>query len=219
MRACDCDTASRLCVRTVLCRSAFPLVPPLRSTGSAAACAALFVRFIATMGKSDFSGPFISGFGLRPSQSGPGLGKPRRPGDIPVSAQEMSVHARVFYDAGLTGVSRFRRTPCCLMQDGKHRYPKGGFRRSMTGPHAPLSTRRRGPREPPRMTQGRCGSLDLRRKGLSPSISRCTRPPHHVSSGTLKTARLGPWIASAAQAATSSHFAARNTLKPATTVS
>jgi hypothetical protein len=37
MRACACDTASRLCVRSALCRSAFSLGPPLRSTGSAAA--------------------------------------------------------------------------------------------------------------------------------------------------------------------------------------
>jgi hypothetical protein len=44
MRACACDTASRLCVRTVLCRSAFSLAPPLRSTGSAAAEAALLPR-------------------------------------------------------------------------------------------------------------------------------------------------------------------------------
>ena len=46
MRACACDTASRLCVRTVLCSSAFSLAPPLRSTGSAAAEAALFARFL-----------------------------------------------------------------------------------------------------------------------------------------------------------------------------
>ena len=32
MRACACDTAARLCVRTVLCSSAFSLAPSLRST-------------------------------------------------------------------------------------------------------------------------------------------------------------------------------------------
>src|SRR6188472_2461868 len=31
MRACACDTASQLCVRTVLCSSAFSLAPPLRA--------------------------------------------------------------------------------------------------------------------------------------------------------------------------------------------
>ena len=72
MRACAWDTASRLCVRTVLCSSAFSLAPPLRSTGSAAAEAALFARFSATTGRSDFSFPLIVGYGLRPSRRGPG---------------------------------------------------------------------------------------------------------------------------------------------------
>src|SRR3954452_19433369 len=45
MRACACDTASRPCVRSVLCRPAFLLVPPLPSADSAAACAALFAGF------------------------------------------------------------------------------------------------------------------------------------------------------------------------------
>ena len=72
MRVCACDTASRLCVRTVLCRSAFSLAPPLRSTGSAAAEAALFARFLATSGRSDFSIALIVGYGLRPSRQRPG---------------------------------------------------------------------------------------------------------------------------------------------------
>ena len=72
MRACACDTASRLCVRTVLCSSAFSLAPPLRSTGSAAAEAALFARFLATSGRSDFSIALIVGYGLRPSRHRPG---------------------------------------------------------------------------------------------------------------------------------------------------
>ena len=72
MRACACDTASRLCVRTVLCRSAFSLAPPLRSTGSAATEAALFARFLATSGRSDFSIALIVGYGLRPSRQRPG---------------------------------------------------------------------------------------------------------------------------------------------------
>jgi len=72
IRACACDTATRLCVRTVLCSSAFSLALPLRSTGSAAAEAALFARFSATTGRSDFSLAFIVGYGLRPSRRGPG---------------------------------------------------------------------------------------------------------------------------------------------------
>src|SRR5262245_58597467 len=72
MRACACDTASRLCVRTVLCRSTFSLAPPLRSTSSAVAEATLFARFSATLGRSDFSLALIVGYGLRPSRRGPG---------------------------------------------------------------------------------------------------------------------------------------------------
>ncbi len=70
MRACACDTASQLYVRTVP-RSAFSLVLPLRSTSSAAAEAALFARFSATSGSSDFSLAFIVGCGLRPSRRVP----------------------------------------------------------------------------------------------------------------------------------------------------
>src|SRR4029450_393958 len=72
MRACARDTASRLCVRTVLCSSAFSLAPPLRSTGSAATEVALFARFLATSGRSDFSIALTVGYGLRPSRQRPG---------------------------------------------------------------------------------------------------------------------------------------------------
>jgi hypothetical protein len=48
----------------------------------------------------------------------------------------------------------------------------GLFRGSMAGLCAPLSTLRRGPRGPLRMTRGRCGSLFLHRKGLAPSTPR-----------------------------------------------
>ena len=74
MRACACDTAARLCVRTVLCSSAFLLVPPLPSIGSAAACAALFANFVGTISESDCSVPFIVGYDLRSSRCGPANG-------------------------------------------------------------------------------------------------------------------------------------------------
>src|SRR5215831_16771513 len=54
MRPSACDTVSRRCVRPVLCWFAFPLVPALRSTGSAADGSALFASFSATMAGSDF---------------------------------------------------------------------------------------------------------------------------------------------------------------------
>jgi len=54
--------------------------------------------------------------------------------------------------------------------------PKIGlFRGSMAGLCAPLSTLRRDPRGPLRMTRGRRGSLLLHRKGLAPSTP-CRSP-------------------------------------------
>ena len=64
-------TRARLCVRCVLCCSAFPLVLGLGSANSAAGRPALFIGFIATMPESDFSGSCISDFGSSPSRYGP----------------------------------------------------------------------------------------------------------------------------------------------------
>jgi hypothetical protein len=105
-RSCAWDTAARLWVRTVLCSSAFPSIPPLRSISSAAAGAALFADFPATMGRSDFSGPCITGYGLRPSRCGPGIGARDGLGDLPVPVQETDAHARVFDDAEPDSLSR-----------------------------------------------------------------------------------------------------------------
>jgi hypothetical protein len=95
-------TRARLCVRCVLCWSAFPLVPSLGSTNSAAGCPALFVGFIATMPESDFSGSCISGYSSSLSRCGPSghngaYGQSR---DLPVPEQRASVHARVSDHAG-----------------------------------------------------------------------------------------------------------------------
>src|SRR5271155_2861489 len=192
MRACACDTASRLCVRTVVCWSAFSLVPPLGSTCSSAARAAEFAGFTATMGESDFSGPFIVGFGLRPSRRGPCKTPQGQSRDIPVPDQEASAHASVYDDAEPTYVSRSRHGPYCLLQDGKHRRSEVGFRRSMAGLRYPLSTLRFAPHGSPRMTRGRCGSLRLHRRGLSPNAS-CRSPGapvHPISLGQKPTFKL-----------------------------
>src|SRR5208282_4378758 len=74
MRPCACDTASRLCVRPVLCWSAFLSVPPLPSTDSATVRTALFAGLLGTTSGSDCSVPCIIGYGLRPSQCGPVVG-------------------------------------------------------------------------------------------------------------------------------------------------
>src|SRR5262245_29218120 len=62
--------------------------------------------------------------------------------------------------------------------------PKLGlFRGSMAGLCAPLSTLRRDPRGPLRMTWGRCGSLLLHRKGLAPSAPCRSPGASHMLSG------------------------------------
>jgi hypothetical protein len=73
-----CVTLIRLCVRHVLSWPAFPLVPALGSTNSAADRSALFVGFPATMAESDFSGPCIIGYGSSPSRCGPATAAPSR---------------------------------------------------------------------------------------------------------------------------------------------
>ena len=174
MRACAWDTASRLCVRTVLCTPAFLSIPPLPSTDSAAGRPALFAGFIGTISESDFCAPFIIGVGLRPSRCGP----PTTAGgnaDLPVPVQEAYVHARVSDDAGSGQHSRSRASPCCLLPFREHRHPKQDFRRSMAGLYAPLSTLRPYPHGHRRMTRGQCGSLALHCRGLAP-LTSCRSP-------------------------------------------
>ena len=184
MRACACDTASRRRagsarlrhdVRSVLCWPAFLLVPPLPSTDSATADAALFTGFAGTIGRSDFSPSCIIGFGSRlPNAAHRAMPEGER-GDLPVPEQKMCAHARVSDDAGSTRCSRWRTWSYCLLLSRKHGHPEGVFRRSMAGLHVPLSTLHAQPRGRPRMTRGRCGSLLLHRNGLAPSIS-CQSP-------------------------------------------
>jgi hypothetical protein len=63
MRSSAWDTLAQLCVWCVLLWIALPLAPPLPSTASAAANAALFGGFPGTMGGSDFHRPCIIGLG------------------------------------------------------------------------------------------------------------------------------------------------------------
>src|SRR5215813_14338132 len=102
MRACACDTASRLWVRSVLCSSAFSLAPPLRSTSSAAAVAALFACFLATLGESDFSTTLI-GYGPGLPDEIPATAGGDSDGDLPVPVQKACERARVYDDAGSAG--------------------------------------------------------------------------------------------------------------------
>src|SRR6202048_73081 len=173
MRACACVTASRLCVRTVLCSSAFLLVPSSPSTDSAADRSALFAGFAGTIDESDFFAPFIIGYGLRPSRCGPGNGFPGQNEDLPVPAQEMCVHAQgLMTTRGGQGPRDDGPVPVAFCMP-RHRPPElHCFRRSIPRLYAPLSTLRVLPRGSiPRMTRGQCGSLLLYCDGLSPSTS------------------------------------------------
>jgi hypothetical protein len=71
----SCVTLTRLGVRRVLSWRAFPSVPALGSTNSAADRSALFVGFTATMAGSDFACPYIIGYGSSPSRCGPSLSR------------------------------------------------------------------------------------------------------------------------------------------------
>src|SRR4051812_33540547 len=55
----------------VFCCTAFPSVPVLCSTGSAASCPALFVGFSTPMTESDFPRLFITGYASSPSRCRP----------------------------------------------------------------------------------------------------------------------------------------------------
>src|SRR6202049_3828948 len=166
--------ASRLCVRTVLCSSAFLLVPSSPSTDSAADRSALFASFAGTIDESDFFAPFIIGYGLRPSQCSPGDGFPGRDEDLPVPAQEMCVHAQgLMTTRGGQSPRDDGPVPVAFCMPRRHRHPElHCFRRSIPRLYAPLSTLRVMPRGSiPRMTRGQCGSLLLHCNGLSPSPS------------------------------------------------
>ena len=108
MRACACDTASRLCVRTVLCRSAFSLAPPLRSTGSAAAKAALFWQAL----RDSFE---VRSVGSVLEQN---LSDPARDAAAPAEFQEKAV-ADLQHRRMRRAVAQSRRfvQPCCVQDD------------------------------------------------------------------------------------------------------
>src|SRR5262245_48361990 len=113
----------RFCARPVLCWLAFPSAPALRSTGSAATVVALFVGFPATMAESDFSRPYIIGYGSSPSRCGPAALPTRPSRDLPVPAQGASAHARVSDHAGSSGPRDVRARTCCLPPYTRCRHP------------------------------------------------------------------------------------------------
>src|SRR3984957_19166130 len=128
----------RLCVRTVLCSSAFSLALPLRSTSSAAAEAALFARFSATSGRSDFSLALIIGYSLRPSRQRSGDDWRGRRWRSPGSRAKGFCACQGLRRRGSACVLRYRHQPCCLLWDGKHQHPELVLRRSIPRLRPPL---------------------------------------------------------------------------------
>src|SRR5271165_3180023 len=110
------DAPSRLGVRSVSPCPAFPLVPALGSPDSSTGRPASFVGFDATVAGSDFSGPFIVGYGSSPSRRGPARRDAARPGKRP---------------------PRFRR--CLFARDGVFD-PGGASASRITTPHMSPST-------------------------------------------------------------------------------
>jgi hypothetical protein len=174
MRACARDTDRALQPRILL-------GPPLRSTGSAAAETALFARFLATSGRSDFSIALIVGYGLRPSR--------QRPDHDWLGRRWRSPGSRAKGFCACQGLRR-RGVGMCLAISTPAVLPSVG--RKTSAPRTrltPLNTACALPCErftsaladSPCITRGRYGSLLLHRDGLPPSTF-CRSPGAPVHS-------------------------------------
>jgi hypothetical protein len=132
------DTLSRFCARRVRCCLAFPSVPALGSICSAPGRPALFAGFFATMAESDFSRPYIIGFGSSPSRCGP-VRYGNRPAERSPGSRARRLHAcQDLRPRRTVGRWRERARTCCLPQFGVRRHPEfERFRGSMAGLHAP----------------------------------------------------------------------------------
>ena len=143
IRVCAFDTGRPALRPAPSLLTAFSFAPPLSSTYSAA----LFTYFAATSGESDFS--IIASYGS-PSRQPPShdyteVGLAGSDGDLPVSAPQVCVHARVIDDAGR---------------------PNLAYAAQYTSPAHPPVNASRTPHGLTRITRGRCGSLP--RGGLPP---------------------------------------------------
>jgi hypothetical protein len=142
MPASTCATVSRLCVRPVCCWFAFPLVPALGSTGSAADRSALFASFAATTAGSDFPRSFIIGYRFFPSRCGPEARLPWPNAGSPKFRRDPFARDLLF-DPGrrawprLAAMSMLRSTLCTVSAPAT--YPLRG---SITHPTQPLCTLR-----------------------------------------------------------------------------
>jgi hypothetical protein len=186
MRACACDTASRLCVRTVLCRSAFSLAPPLRSTGSAAAEAALFAPLPRYLGQVRLLHrthgrlrPPAFRTTSRPRLVGTAMETSRFPCKrllrMPRSATTRGRHGSCVIDT--------RRVPFCGTENIST--PNLSYAAQYLACALPCERFTSALAGIPCITRGRCGSLLLHRDGLPPSTFwRSPGAPVHTWPGT-----------------------------------
>ena len=104
-------TRARSCARCVLCWPAFPLVSGLGSARSADGSPPLFAGFSATTPKSDFSCPFIIGYGSSPSRYGPVRLEATRPGKRSPRVRRVPFERDVALDPGRATEPRIAAPP------------------------------------------------------------------------------------------------------------
>ena len=157
-------TRARVWVRSVLCCSAFPLVPALGSTTFAAGFPALLGGFAATMAESDLPDRASAATAPRlPAADHPTRGACGQPGDLPVPVQRACAHARFSDHAGPSKRSATQTASA----------PGTGFLSRLNGwPARPPADASPTPSRTPRTARGRCGSPLLHRGGLAPPAPR-----------------------------------------------
>jgi hypothetical protein len=100
------DAPARLRVRSAPSCSAFPSVPALGSTGSSPGRPASFVGFAAPVAGSDFSCPFVIGYGSSPSRRGPQRRQAARPDMRPLRFRRCLFARDGVFDLGGASASR-----------------------------------------------------------------------------------------------------------------
>ena len=113
IRSAACDALSRRCVRRALWLSGFPLGSVLGSIGSAGTGVPLFADFTATTTESDFSMPFIFGYGFLLSSATPPTTAGWH-GDLPGPGSARTCVPGFFDTAGFRPPSPYRWDGCCL---------------------------------------------------------------------------------------------------------
>ena len=177
MRSCAhcCMRALSLAGAGVYAGPCSPQVPALCSPHSAAGCPTLIAGLFARMAESDFSGPFIIGFGSSPSRCRSarycGWSDTRSPGPYKERAH-MPGSATTPGRLGTCNEAPRRVAFRPLDSLGT----RNRFLSRLIGcPMRTLSTLRSAPRDAPRMTRGQHDSLHLCCQGLAP-LTPCRSP-------------------------------------------